>query len=46
MIALLGIIALLLIAGWIYNPSLEYTRNGDLILWYDKDEKREYKIIY
>lgn len=39
---ILGIIVLLSIIGIIYNPKLDKTVEGDLLLWYGKKDNRKY----
>lgn len=40
------IVVLIIINFIIYNPKLDKTSEGDILLWYDYKNKRKYKVIW
>jgi hypothetical protein len=37
---------ILLIIYFIYEPSIDITKEGDILLWYNKNNNRQYKILW
>lgn len=37
---------ILLIIYFIYKPSIDITKEGDILLWYNKNNNRQYKILW
>lgn len=37
---------ILLIIYFIFKPSIDITKEGDILLWYNKNNSRQYKILW
>lgn len=45
-VIVIGIIWVGIVYWLIYRPSIDITRNGDVLIWYDENFSRSYKKLF